>query len=88
MHSASITCPACHADELEWVAARGTGPVVSAVFDHGGEDPVSLGLIELDEGPWLAARLIAGPPSPGSRVNLQILKPDEGEPIPAFAVVR
>ncbi len=54
-----------------------------------GKDPVSLGLIELDEGAWLAARLIAGPPpSPGSRVNLQILKPDESEPIPAFAVVR
>ena len=85
----AATSPACQADELEWVAALGTGTVVSVVFDHGGEDPVSLGLIELDEGAWLAARLIAGPPpSPGSRVILQILKPDESEPIPAFAVVR
>ena len=30
------TCPACHADELEWGRSRGTGTVVSVVFDHGG----------------------------------------------------
>ena len=81
------TCPACHADELEWVTATGTGTVVSVVVDHGVEDPVLLGLVELDEGPWLAVRLIADPPpAPGSRVILQILKAGQGEPIPGFAV--
>ena len=61
---------------------------MSVVVDHGGEDPVLLGLVELDEGPWLAVRLIADPPpAPGSRVILQILKASQGEPIPGFAVV-
>ena len=83
------TCPACHADELEWGRSPGQGDGGVRGIRSWREDPVSLGLIELDEGAWLAARLIAGPPpSPGSRVNLQILKPDESEPIPAFAVVR
>jgi uncharacterized protein len=85
----AAACPACHADELEWVTALGTGTVVSVVIDHGGKDPVPLGLVELDEGPWLAVRLTAGPqPAPGSRVIFQILKPGDGEPIPGFAVGR
>jgi uncharacterized OB-fold protein len=85
----AAACPACQADELEWVTAAGTGTVLSVVVDHGGEDPAFLGLVELDEGPWLAVRLIAdAPPVPGSRVVLQVLTPGDGEPIPGFAVVR
>jgi len=50
--------------------------------------PACHAVVELDEGPWLAVRLIADPPpAPGSRVILQILKAGQGEPIPGFAVV-
>jgi len=61
--------------------------VVCLTRDHSGEQPLLLGLVELDEGPWLHARLVEVPDAAvGDRVMLVVLPPDgdDGEPVPAF----
>jgi uncharacterized OB-fold protein len=57
-------CPFCHSDELDWKAAGGGGilhsyTVVRAVPPKGFEEdlPYALGVIKLDEGAQLLARL-------------------------------
>lgn len=83
----AATCPGCHSDDLQWATSRGTGTVVSRIVDHSpvgdGGRPLPLGLVELDEGPWLLARLLDDP-AIGDPVALVVLAPDEGEPVPAF----
>jgi uncharacterized OB-fold protein len=83
----TATCSACHSDVLRWTLAAGTGVVMSLVRDHSqvrdGATPISLGLVELVEGPWLHIRLLDDP-QVGDRVTLVVLAPAEGEPVPAF----
>jgi uncharacterized OB-fold protein len=83
----AATCPDCHSDDLQWATSRGTGTVVSRIVDHSpvgdGGRPLTLGLVELDEGPWLSARLLDDP-AIGDPVALVVLAPDEGEPVPGF----
>lgn len=79
------TCPACYGDDLVWHVASGTGTVVSVIVDHGRGGPVALSLVELDEGPWLHARLTDLPrAAAGDRVRLTVLFPHGSEPIPSF----
>jgi uncharacterized OB-fold protein len=55
----AIACSKCHASSLSWVRASGRGAIVSWIVVHGNEhDPSVVGLVELDEGPWLHARLL------------------------------
>ncbi len=84
----AASCPACHSADLAWASARGTGRVVSRVVDHAaasdGDSPLTLGLVELDEGPWLHTRLLDDS-AIGDPVTLTVLVPDDGgEPVPAF----
>lgn len=83
----TTTCPACHGEDLGWTPAAGTGLVVSRIVDHlgvrEGLPPVVLGLVELDEGPWLHARLLDDPHI-GDRVALVVLTGEASEPVPAF----
>jgi uncharacterized protein len=88
-----LRCDECGSSRLGWAAARGTGHVVSwtAVHtrpDDSGATRISIiaGLVELDEGPWLRARLLAADSAAvrsGAAVILEIVE-TEGEPIPAF----
>lgn len=86
------SCSACHHDSLEWVPAAGQGTVVAAVVDRAATgNPRVLAFIELDEGPWIPARLLgtdAAVPA-GTRVTLTVRFPADGapgEPVPAFSV--
>ena len=89
----TLFCAICASQSLDWAPASGTGHVVSwtAIHtrpDESGATRVSViaGLVELDEGPWLRARLLAADPDTvrsGAKVILEILK-TEGEPIYAF----
>jgi uncharacterized OB-fold protein len=81
----TVTCPACRGPELEWVPAAGVGTVICVITDHGLADPVTLGLVELDEGPWLLVRVRgAAPPAAGMRVRLSVHQSEGSEPIPVF----
>lgn len=86
----ATTCSACHGGDLGWEPVSGRGAVVSRIVDHSRVRegvPIPLGLVELDEGPWLHVRLL-GDPDVGGRVTLVVLRPvDDGEPIPAFTAV-
>jgi hypothetical protein len=85
----TVTCPACHGPELEWTAAAGVGTVICVITDHGTGDPVTLGLVELEEGPWLPVRISgAARPSAGTRVRLSVQHAEGSEPIPVFTTDR
>jgi len=55
---ATSVCPACHGRALAWAIASGRGSLVSWVVIHGREGATTAGIVELDEGPWLDARLV------------------------------
>jgi uncharacterized OB-fold protein len=89
-------CPGCHCDTLEWIELSGTGkiaaftsiyisPTFMIVQGYGRDAPYLTGIIELDEGPKISARLIgldASQPQVdwiGNRVSATFLKQGEGE---------
>jgi uncharacterized protein len=80
---------------LEWSAARGTGTVESWAVVHSRDDePVLVGIVELDEGPWLRTRLVDLAPEaltdglPVRLVPRVLSGPDPSgapaEPVPCF----
>ncbi len=86
-------CAVCGSAALEWTAAGGGGQVISWTVIHSRPDPagtapapVLAAIVELDEGPWLRARLMAADRADvrtGARVALEIV-PGAGEPVYAF----
>ena len=89
----TLTCPACHSARLAWEPARGTGTLASWTVVHhrparGAPTPRTVaGLVELDEGPWLHARIDGIDPS-RLRAGLPLIvafdRPADGEAIPVF----
>ena len=59
----AIACTACHGTDLSWAASAGTGTLVSWTVVHGRGDDVVAGIVELDEGPWIHARLVDTDPT-------------------------
>ena len=53
----AMACSKCHGSALSWTKSSGRGSLVSWIVVHHGE-PAVVGLVELDEGPWLHARLV------------------------------
>lgn len=87
-------CPACDSAVLEWTPATGTGRLVSWGIVHaradGAAPAVVLGLVELDEGPWLHSRLRVADPEhlrSGTPMQVGFHHPEDGEPIPVFDAV-
>jgi uncharacterized OB-fold protein len=83
-------CLACGADDPEWVVASGGGTVYSAVCVRIPvvDDlpvPYAVGLVELDEGPRMLARLGAGCEI-GSRVAARWLERAGQPPVPGFVL--
>jgi uncharacterized protein len=88
-------CPACGGSDLIWSPASGAGTVVSWTVTHtrsaGSGSPLArtvLGLVELEEGPWLHARLVDTDPERlaiGDAVAVSFA--DAGETIPVFRAV-
>ncbi|MET7327477.1 OB-fold domain-containing protein [Nonomuraea sp. NPDC005650] len=89
-HSApqARTCPQCASPELSWTAAAGTGLVVSWSVVHGkGAPPFVVGIVELDEEPWIQAQIVEIAPEHvygGLRVRVAFEHPEGGEAIPVF----
>lgn len=53
----AMACSKCHGTDLSWKDASGRGSLVSWIVVHGDEASV-VGLVELEEGPWLYGRLV------------------------------
>ena len=87
-------CTACGSVELRWAEAAGRGSVVSWTVVHrppipafGQIAPYLLGLIELEEGPWLHSRLAgvdAATLAAGTEVCVGFVHPDDSESYPVF----
>lgn len=90
-----MRCIDCGAHPLQWREVSGHGSIVSWGVAHprradgASARPALLGLIELDEGPWLHARIDASAPDfrVGSRVRVAFHHPQEGESLPYFRPV-
>jgi uncharacterized OB-fold protein len=89
----SIRCPSCGGARVAWTPTEGTGRVVTwttdpqfpSVFD--GTPGQTSGLVELTEGPWVAAALDVPEVdlAEGMPVVFEsVIPPAGGEPVPAF----
>jgi uncharacterized protein len=84
------------ATDLEWVAAAGTGHVVSWAVSYGkpagGVQPVQsvIAIVELDEGPWWWTELVDADPAElreGLPVQVEFVRPEgSDETLPVFRV--
>jgi uncharacterized protein len=79
-------CPACTADRLQWAEATGRGTLITWTVVHRGEDAAPVGVVELEEGPWLTARLDGGdsPLAAGMDLVVEFVRPGDGEPVPVL----
>jgi uncharacterized OB-fold protein len=87
MGQALDRCPACTSPRLEWAEASGAATLVTWTVLHtreGAGRPI--GVVELDEGPWLTARVDADPAtlSAGMALTVAFARPGGGEAVPVF----
>lgn len=83
----ATSCPGCGTEELTWAAATGHASLVTWTISHGrpakdgtAPEPAVLALVELDEGPWLYARLDGvGELAEGLPLEAHFVHPAEGE---------
>lgn len=88
----SQQCPACRSTELSWAATSGRATVVSWAVVHGkpaadgSPTRTVVGLVELEEGPWLHAQLDVDPDAVaiGQALRVRFETPEGGEAIPVF----
>ena len=88
----SRQCPACRSTGLSWWAASGRATVVSWAVVHGRPGPdgspsrTVVGLVELEEGPWLHAQIDVDPDAvaAGQALRVRFDTPEGGEAIPVF----
>jgi hypothetical protein len=88
-----LFCAECGSDDLEWTPTKGDGHIVTWTAIHTGPDQTGrtsiaavVGIVELDEGPWLRARLLVTDTAAvrsGATVALEVIE-TESEPIYAF----
>lgn len=86
-------CPLCRSTELDWVESTGRGTIYSLTEVHQlyhpeftDRRPYCVGLVDLDDGPRLATRLLSGPsrrPAIGDRVYVTFVIAG-GRRIPTF----
>ncbi|MEV0383168.1 OB-fold domain-containing protein [Nonomuraea sp. NPDC050643] len=85
------TCPDCCAPDPSWTPAAGTGRVESWSVVHAKGAPlVVVAIVELDEGPWVQARLTEIAPEDvrgGLPVRVAFERPEGGEAVPVFRPV-
>ncbi len=89
-----LYCPACGSADVAWTATAGTGAIASWSVVHPrrgltSQSPTVIGIVELDEGPWVFGQLVGTTPgsvTSGQRVAVEFARPEGGEAIPVFRV--
>ena len=89
-----VRCTACESPRVEWAPVAGDASLVSWSVAHNRPaadgapvPPTVLGLVELDEGPWLHAQLADVDPGSlavGRRFRVAFHHPEDGESLPFF----
>ncbi|MFI5718833.1 Zn-ribbon domain-containing OB-fold protein [Nocardia sp. NPDC051750] len=97
----TVDCSSCASDSLEWVPSSGAGTILSwRVVDRGvvggrdGPMPLTIAIVELDEGPWVYSSiegdvpLLPGRPAllPGSPVRVRFQPCPREDRFPVFTV--
>ena len=86
--SPAVICPSCQSERISWVPASGRATLVSWTIIHqkNGRPPSLVGLVELEEGPWMYATLStdAGDLQVGQSLAVGFFRPEEGEVLPLF----
>ncbi|MBN9112436.1 MAG: OB-fold domain-containing protein [Pseudonocardia sp.] len=85
-------------DEFTWQPAAGRAVLRSWAVDHGRPltpelappdgGPALVGMVELDEGPWMSVALVGTPPGAlheGLEMTVEFVALGGGEPVPVFA---
>jgi uncharacterized OB-fold protein len=90
----TAVCHGCGGNELSWQPVTGAGQLVTWTVIQGRPAPdgtaapvTIIGVVELDEGPWLHTQLFDAATSelkPGLRLVAAFCQPDGGEPLPVF----
>ena len=86
-------CPHCLSDQLEWVRASGRGTVHSFTVVHRTSEefiadlPFPVGLVDLDEGVRMMARLDVAEPEVGMPVRVVFERVDDQLSLPHFKEV-
>ncbi len=88
-------CPVCMSDRLEWVTASGSGVVYSFTIVHraapagfADDVPYAVGLVDLDEGVRMMARLDIEAPEIGQQVAVAFRDLGDGISSPVFRGAR
>ena len=94
-HPPGPVCPSCHAMDRGWVVASGRGRIFSFVVHHapqlpGRELPLTVALVELEEGVRMVADVRGAPESLaiGDPVTVGFDRLDEQTTLPVWEVVR
>lgn len=92
----TTTCGACGSTDLDWIEATGNGQLVSWTVVHrppipafADSTPYVLGLIELEEGPWVHSRLRGVDPAQltaGADLSVMFVSPADSERYPVFTL--
>lgn len=89
-----MICPACMAEDPDWVAVSGRATIHAVTVVHRTsaafrEDvPFAVALVELEEGPRMMTRILTGEPESlriGDAVRVRFVDQREGPPLPCFA---
>lgn len=87
-------CPDCLSRATTWTDVGGTGTIWSYAVFHRvlhpafAEDvPYTVGVIELDEGPQMIARIVGDDIEVGLRVEVEFAEPNGGVVLPRWRVV-
>ncbi len=94
----AVTCADCGSDRLTWERAGGTATLVTWAVVHSAPHrafadqlPYVTGYVELAEGPWIVARIVAADPArlrAGTGLRVAFVHPAEGESYPIVVPIR
>ncbi|MGW6120691.1 Zn-ribbon domain-containing OB-fold protein [Nocardia sp. NPDC055165] len=89
----TVGCSSCISGSLEWLPSAGAGSIVSCrVVDRAatgmrGVRPLTIAIVELDEGPWVYTSIEGGlPPLQNCPVRVQFQSCSWDDRFPVFAV--
>ena len=89
-------CPHCHADQLSWIVASGTGTIYSYTVAHNAFGPFAadvpfiIAIIELAEGARMMSRIVDAPRervAVGATVSVTFKRVGEDLTLPYFRLV-
>ena len=85
-------CILCDSDDVEWVAAKGTGTVYSMTTVRrkllpGFDPPYIVAIVELDEGSRMLTNITSKFCRIGSRVRVAWKDRDDAPPLPVFETI-